>query len=816
MSKADIIQTNFTAGEISKRLLGRVDIDKYRNGAETVRNCYPLIHGGLKTLECLRYNGAAKNADKKCRLIRFEFSKTEANIIELGDQYIRIWNADRTQVMSGGFPYEISTIFLEAELFEIDYYGRADTLFFYHKNHPTQRLRRFAVDNWVIDDAPFDPEPFSEQGFKPSATLTLSSAAVGSGRTFTAGASALLEADVGRRITYNGGIALITGFTSNTIVTCTIETAFDSTSIASGLWTITGTPQAICTPSSNGAIGETVDLDLTDSVKYETRQTIASAVFDGVATPPELDFTTSASHGYSAGDTVQIEACEPIEYNGFYELVSASGVALSVNYAPNPGAASVLGTVRKISATAGSINGWRSTDVGAHVEINGGLLEITAYVSATKVNAIVRQSMTSDASAQANAWVLKQSIFNSSNGYPRTGTIYQQAHCLGGSPAYPNSFAKSVVGEVFNFELGTDDDKAFFYDLDVEGYDPILHMRRLKRQLVFLNARGYLAASGGVEKPITPTNVNVSDPINYGCNDVRPAQVGNELIYVNRTGKKVRSVGYKFDSDSFDSADLTKLAEHITGNGVVDIAYQQEPESIVWMCREDGALLSMTIDRVENVIGWASHTTPASGEFESVAVIPNSAGVDELWCVVKRTINGSTVRYIESFDTSLDVSLHSAISGTTATNITGLGHLEAASVYVVADGAVLGPYTVSSAQITLPRQADVYQVGLFQGAYVKTLNPEIVTQAGSSQGNNTKLGKIICRLKDSYNVKINGQYIDKRTFGSGLLDQPPPVFTGDIKATSMGWKPNNYTEIEQATPLPMQLLAVIYESTVNN
>jgi hypothetical protein len=339
MSNANLVQTNFTAGEISPKLLGRYNVERYKNAVAELYGFIPQIQGGIKSTPMRRYNADAKHSDKACRLIRFEFSKTEANILEFGDQYIRFFNQDRTQVMDGGSPYEIASVYLEAELFDIEYIGGADTIFLFHENHPIQRLRRFANDDWVIENAPFDPEPFTEQGHMPSATLTLSSAAVGSGRTFTAGSSVFLEADVGRRITYLGGIALITGYTSGTVLTCTIESAFGSTSIAADVWTLAGTPQAICTPSSNGSIGETIQLELSTGTIYGTRQTLTGAAFDGTATPPELDFTTAASNGFSASDTVQAEGCVPVEYNGFYEVVSTtSATQFHVNYAPDPGA----------------------------------------------------------------------------------------------------------------------------------------------------------------------------------------------------------------------------------------------------------------------------------------------------------------------------------------------------------------------------------------------------------------------------------------------------------------------------------------------
>ena len=83
------IQTNFTAGQLSPRLHGRVDINKYNNGLKTQKNAYSLPHGGVVRRGGFRYVANVKTNSKKVRLVRFEFSITQAYIIEFGDQYIR-------------------------------------------------------------------------------------------------------------------------------------------------------------------------------------------------------------------------------------------------------------------------------------------------------------------------------------------------------------------------------------------------------------------------------------------------------------------------------------------------------------------------------------------------------------------------------------------------------------------------------------------------------------------------------------------------------------------------------------------------------
>lgn len=822
MSRATIIQTNFTAGELSPRMYGRVDIDRYPNGAKTIENCLPLIHGGCRSAPMLTYVADAKNTDRKCRLVRFEFSKTQANILEFGHNYIRFFDQDGNQIMDGGSPYEIATVFDEDELFDIEYLGGADTIFLFHESHPIQRLRRFDNDDWAIEDTPFVIEPFAEQGHKPSAALTLSAATVGTGRTFTAGSSVFLEGDVGRYISYLGGNALITGYTSGTVVTCTIETAFASTSVASGVWTLEGTPYLVCQPSDAATIGSTIDLDLSTGTVYGTKQTIDAATFRAAAFPTtsgddEIRFETAANHGIGVGDTALVTGCFPLEYNGTYEAVTdTTGVYLHVKYGPNPGSISTKGSIQEVTTSA-SENGFRSEDVGKFVKINGGLCLITSFVNATQVQARIIQTLSSDAPAQAGSWSLNSTVWNATNGYPRTGAFFQQRLIVGGSTQYPHTIYGSRSGEFLNFELGVNDDDAFSYEIDSTEYNPIMHLTSAKQKIICLTSGAEFTISGGIEKPITPTNIQIDDPTDYGSNSVKPVKIGNDACYFQRGGLKLRAMGYRLESDSFNSPDLTKLSEHITSSGIVDMTYQQEPESILWCVRDDGVLVSLTIDQAEGVTAWSRHVTPNSGCFESVCSIPDDTNGDQVWCVVKRTIDGQTVRYIEKYD-ALHFNLHSAVSDyeASATDTwSGLDHLEGETVDIIADGAVMQQRTVSSGSITLERTANQVYIGLPVRPKIVSLNPEVLTQIGSAQGNHIRIHEIVLRLLDTYAAQINGQYKDFRSFGSELLDQAPPAFTGDLDVTKLGWKKSESITIEAANPLPFHVLAIIMKLTVN-
>jgi hypothetical protein len=104
------------------------------------------------------------------------------------------------------------------------------------------------------------------------------------------------------------------------------------------------------------------------------------------------------------------------------------------------------------------------------------------------------------------------------------------------------------------------------------------------------------------------------------------------------------------ETDAFNAPDISVLAEHITGDGIFEMAFCKKPDQVLWMVRADGGLVSITMDRDQDVVGFAQHDT--DGYVESVASIPYN-GVDQLGMVVEREINGATKRYIEFMEEGL-------------------------------------------------------------------------------------------------------------------------------------------------------------------
>ncbi len=227
--------SNFTAGELSPRLDGRNDLAKYSAGCATVENMVIYPHGAAARRPGTQYVASVKTPANKTRLIPFEFSTTQTYILELGNQYIRFYK-DNGQILSSGSPYEISSPYLTAEIFDIKFAQSADVMYITHPSHKTRKLSRTGHTSWTLTEVDFVNGPYLDTN-SSTTTITSSAHTVGTGRTFTASASTFASTDVGRLVRFRDGYAEITGFTSATVVTVEILKDTGSTS-ASTDWSL--------------------------------------------------------------------------------------------------------------------------------------------------------------------------------------------------------------------------------------------------------------------------------------------------------------------------------------------------------------------------------------------------------------------------------------------------------------------------------------------------------------------------------------------------------------------------------------------------
>lgn len=411
--------------------------------------------------------------------------------------------------------------------------------------------------------------------------------------------------------------------------------------------------------------------------------------------------------------------------------------------------------------------------------------------------------------------------------YPSTVAFYEQRLVFAGTSNQPQTMFFSQSGDFENFEIGTDSDDGLQYTIGSNEVNVIRYLVSGSQLVVGTSGGEFVVRASGFDEPLTPTNTQIKQQTTFGSAPIQPLLIGNSTLFIQRAKRKLRELAFSSESDSYVAPDMTILAEHITEGGIEEMAYQQEPDSVAWLVRADGVLACMTFRREEQVVAWHRHIIggafgSGNAVVESVATIPGDIDEDQVWFVIKRTINGATKRYVEylsGFDFGTDVGdaffVDSGLtySGSAATTISGLNHLEGQSVAILADGAAHANKTVSSGAITLDRSVTKAQIGLPFTSKLETLRIDAGSAMGSSQGKNKRIGEVTVRLFRTVGLKIGTSSTELDTIpfrsSSDSMDTALTLFTGDKTAEFNGGYDDDATiTIVQDLPLPMTILAI--------
>jgi hypothetical protein len=253
--------------------------------------------------------------------------------------------------------------------------------------------------------------------------------------------------------------------------------------------------------------------------------------------------------------------------------------------------------------------------------------------------------------------------FSSATGFPSSVCFHEDRLCFNGTGTIRNYIYASNSGDYENFAPSDSSgtvvaSNGFALGINSSDSDAGRWLTSDDKGLV-------IGASSGefVMKPANPNealsalNVKIVRASAYGSAEVQALQLGKSSLFIQRGGRKVRELSYFYDVDGFRAPELSEIAEHITGAGITCVAVQRIPQQILWMVREDGALIGMTYERDgdglrigfhHHVLGGVSDVIGSDAVVESVTVIPTPDGTSEdVWLSVKRYINGSTTRYIE-------------------------------------------------------------------------------------------------------------------------------------------------------------------------
>lgn len=426
-------------------------------------------------------------------------------------------------------------------------------------------------------------------------------------------------------------------------------------------------------------------------------------------------------------------------------------------------------------------------------------------------------------------------INNTTDKYPSSVSFFEQRLVFAGSNDNPQTMWFSKSADLENFTTGTNDTDAMVYTIASNKVNAIRYISAQRSLIVGTVGGEFVVSASGTTQPITPTNVQIQRQSSYGAANIDAVQIENVTMFVQRAKRKLRELSYNLNIDQYQAQDMTLLAEHITEGGVLEMAYQQEPDSILWCVRNDGTLLGFTYARAEEVVGWHRHILGgafSSGQavVESVASIPTDANEDELYLIVKRTINGATRRYVEYltlFDYGTDqtdafyVDSGLTYSGSASTVITGLDHLEGQSVTILANGSTHPNKTVSGGSITLERSSTKVHVGLGYTSTLQTMRVEAPGNESTSQAKTKRINEVTLRLHETVGAEVgaNLSNMERIPFRSSAaaMDTAVPLFTGDKQIEFRDdFNTDGWIYVRQNQPLPLTLISIYPQITIND
>ena len=667
------IQSSFTSGEITPRLYGQVGVSKYASGLATATNVRILPQGSVIRRNGSEFIAEVANSANPVRLIKFQFDQTNAYIIELGNQYMRFYKGGG-QIQSGGSPYQITTPFLSAELFEVTYVVFANTMFLAHFNHPPQQLVWNGDTSWVLTTMVFQPPALQEFGLYPLSMVT-PGAVSGNGVTFTAGTNSggypnFLAADVGREIVHcsatgqpdGGGTATIVSITDANNAVANISTAFINTSaIPQGQWLLDSSPIAAVTPnlSTDGSIAVMDALIIGSGGSIDPQTTMTPSAASGSAincTAASGCFTAANVGGYVAS------LIDPGKAR-ITAFTSATIVVASTTTAFTNTTSSAFTNVNAYPETNWAIltpvNTWRASDIGRYMFLDNGYIQITGWNTADQIYGQIISPLNSVTSSEV--WQLMDPSWSATNGYPRIVCMHQQRLCFASTLNNPQTVWMSESGNFNNLGAGANDGDPISINISSNEVNQVQWMQAINTDLAVGTFGAEISLNNGAGSgPITPTTAMAQTRSYYGSNIQQVIAIGNELLYVQKSNRKISSFRYNYLINNYESEDLTFLAEHITAGVVKEIAYAHDPDRNIYAVLNDGTMAVGTYYHEQQVMAWTRFTT--NGAYESVSVI-STGEYDEVWVVVNRNINGSQIRFVEVFDTSAGTTSYTNTDG---------------------------------------------------------------------------------------------------------------------------------------------------------
>ncbi len=337
----------------------------------------------------------------------------------------------------------------------------------------------------------------------------------------------------------------------------------------------------------------------------------------------------------------------------------------------NPGQSAVGTGIALVASAVTGINGgsgFLSTDVGRFVFLSGGYAKITGVTDTT--NAVITIITALDSASATANWQL--GAFSDTTGHPSCVTFFEQRLVFAGTTDQPQTIFFSKSGDYENMDANIGgtvaDDDAIIYTIASNQVNAIRFMTATRTLIIGTAGGEFTVSGGGTDSAVTPTNVLIKKQSNHGSANVDAIAVGNATLFLQRAKRKIRELAYNFDVDGYIAPDMTILAEHISEGGLTQIAYQQEPNQIVYGVRGDGELVGLTYQREQQVTAWHRHIF--GGRFGNATVtVTDFANIANGTRIVLTKADGTTTTFTSATSSTTGKFHTTSSNNQTATNL---------------------------------------------------------------------------------------------------------------------------------------------------
>tara|TARA_A100000172_G_scaffold75541_1_gene58400 strand:+ start:2003 stop:4753 length:2751 start_codon:yes stop_codon:yes gene_type:complete len=580
MSRVSTIKTNWTAGELAKDLYGRVDITKYANGAETLENFIVQPHGGITRRPGTRFVKEVKTSSAKTRLIPFEFSTTQAYCIEFGNLYVRFYKdngsiLEANKTISGATQANPCVVTATShgydngdEIYIASVVGMTELNGKYYKikNKTTNTFELTDVDDTNINSSAFTAYSSAGTAARVYTVTTTYATADLFNIQFAQSADVLYLTHP----SYAPRKLSRTGHTSWTLETITFT---DGPYQDENITTTTLTPSHTTGSSRTITASAVAGINGGDGFQTTDVGRIISIGHQAAA--------WASSTSYAVGDVKR-------NSGNVYECIKAGTSA---------GSGGPSGEGDEIVDNSCT---WKFLRDGG---IQWGFATVTGRTSTTEVTVTV--NATFGGTTAETKWRL--GAFSDTTGFPTACAFYEQRLFFAGTTEQPQTLFGSKSGDYENHTPGTLDDDPVIYTLATDQVNAIRWLSPGKVMAIGTVGGEFIISGSTTADALTPTNVRVVREGTRGSASHTPIRIDNVVIFIQRQQRKIREFAYLFDSDSYQSPDLTILSNQVAKGGVTEIAYQQEPSTVIWGVKADGQLVGMTYLRDQQVVAWHRH-----------------------------------------------------------------------------------------------------------------------------------------------------------------------------------------------------------------